>query len=285
MNIEEYISSGVLELYAAGALSAAEQAEVEALAQKYPEINAELNQITQAYDQYASLHAVTPPAQLKAKVLSAISSKENTGYAPTPPAVDTPDASAKVIPLLLASQGASNNNYKWLIAASVSLLILSNVFSFYFYQNWKKSENQLQLAIATQQQYAQQVQRVQHQLNQNETALALISDPNTQRVELKGVAKSPAPTSRVTIFWHKSTSKVLLSVNNLPVPPENQQYQLWAIVDGKPVDAGLLTKSEQAEAFQQMKAVNQAQAFAITLEPKGGSVNPTLDQMYVMGAI
>jgi anti-sigma-K factor RskA len=34
-----------------------------------------------------------------------------------------------------------------------------------------------------------------------------------------------------------------------------------------------------------MKDIEDAQAFAITLEPKGGSVNPTMSEMYVMGSI
>jgi anti-sigma-K factor RskA len=34
-----------------------------------------------------------------------------------------------------------------------------------------------------------------------------------------------------------------------------------------------------------MKSIGKAQAFAVTLEPKGGSVNPTMDKMMVMGAI
>ncbi len=34
-----------------------------------------------------------------------------------------------------------------------------------------------------------------------------------------------------------------------------------------------------------MKEIEDAQAFAITLEPKGGSVNPTTSEMYVMGSI
>jgi hypothetical protein len=35
----------------------------------------------------------------------------------------------------------------------------------------------------------------------------------------------------------------------------------------------------------QMKNIAGAQAFAITLEPKGGSQNPTMEKMYVMGKI
>ncbi len=74
----------------------------------------------------------------------------------------------------------------------------------------------------------------------------------------------------------------MVAVENLPTPPTDKQYQLWALVDGKPVDAGMITDLEDLQA---MKEMPEAQAFAITLEPKGGSVNPTLEQLYVIGNV
>jgi hypothetical protein len=41
----------------------------------------------------------------------------------------------------------------------------------------------------------------------------------------------------------------------------------------------------QEGTLVEMKMVNAAQTFAITLEPKGGSVSPTMDQLYVMGNV
>jgi hypothetical protein len=37
--------------------------------------------------------------------------------------------------------------------------------------------------------------------------------------------------------------------------------------------------------FIKMLEVPQAAAFAVTMEPRGGSINPTLDQMYVIGNV
>ena len=64
--------------------------------------------------------------------------------------------------------------------------------------------------------------------------------------------------------------------------PSGKQYQLWAIVDGKPVDAGLIT---DCIGLCKMKRIDRAQAFAITLEKAGGSPTPTLTEMYVFGKI
>jgi len=279
LDIEAYISSGILELFAAGALTAAEREEVEQMAQKYPEVQAELNRINEALDWYAALHALTPPAHLKAKVLSALT-KNNPQ---TPKSAEEEKIHPVVIPFDKANQNTASTAFRWLVAASITLLLISNGLSLYFYNNWKKTEERLQLAEVSQNQYARNIKRVQQKLTQNQKALAMLSDPATQRVVLKGVAKSPA--SKAMVYWQQETKNVYLSVDNLPVPPPNQQYQLWALMDGKPIDAGMLDPAEETLAVQPMKDINQAQAFAITLEPKGGSIAPTLDQMYVMGTI
>ena len=89
-------------------------------------------------------------------------------------------------------------------------------------------------------------------------------------------------TSLTTVFWNKNTKDVYLLANKLPQAAEGKQYQLWALVDGKPVDAGLL---EDCNGVCKLKNIPKAQAFAITLEDKGGSASPHLDQLYVIGNV
>ena len=70
----------------------------------------------------------------------------------------------------------------------------------------------------------------------------------------------------------------------MPQPQAGQQYQLWAIVDGKPVDAGMV-EIDPGKALHRMKNIPKAEAFAITLEKAGGSPTPTLTAMFVMGKV
>jgi anti-sigma-K factor RskA len=56
------------------------------------------------------------------------------------------------------------------------------------------------------------------------------------------------------------------------------------MVDGKPVDAGMLDM-DKGQMVVKMKNTPVAQAFAITLEKKGGSPTPDMNAMYVMGTI
>ncbi len=93
------------------------------------------------------------------------------------------------------------------------------------------------------------------------------------------------PVVSVKIFWMKNTGDVYVDPTNLPQAPDGKQYQLWAIVDGKPVDAGMISTEKGFYHIQKMKSFGKAQAFAITMEKKGGSPTPTMDQMIVQAKI
>ena len=279
--------SGVLELYAAGGLSADEKAEVEQVAREYSEVQAELDLIKNTFERYANLHAVTPPAHLKAKVLQAVAQQEagatGTNLKSDQNIAPDPNGNGRVIPINQPERPAATPTFNWLVAAAVLLLILSNGFSYYFYQNWKKTERNLQVAQVAQQQYANNIEQVQQQLITNRKELALIRDANTRRVELKGLEKSPS--SRVTVYWRRQSKDVYVNIETLPAAPVHKEYQLWAIVDGKTVDAGMIRGANIEGELYHMKNIENAEAFALTLEPVGGSKIPNLDEMYVMGKI
>ena len=83
------------------------------------------------------------------------------------------------------------------------------------------------------------------------------------------------------IYWNKNSHESYIDVLALPIPDEGKQYQLWALVGGKPIDAGVFEIT--LSGIQRVKDIPAADAWAVTLDPKGGSVSPTLDQMYLLG--
>jgi anti-sigma-K factor RskA len=123
---------------------------------------------------------------------------------------------------------------------------------------------------------------MQTKLNDYQTNFEHIRNPRMKAVKLPGVPSNPS--SMCTVYWDTQTKDVYLMVNNLPKPAPDMQYQLWAMVDGKPVDAGMLDM-DTGQMVVKMKNIPIAQAFAITLEKKGGSPTPDMNAMYVMGTI
>lgn len=66
MNIQTYITSGILELYVLGSLSEQETKEVLHYATIYPEVRAEINAIERALRLYAMAQTAKPPVGVRA---------------------------------------------------------------------------------------------------------------------------------------------------------------------------------------------------------------------------
>lgn len=76
MNLQDYIESGILELYVLDQLDAAERAEVERMISVFSEIKAEFDQIEKAMEKYAAAHAIQPHVRVKEKLHKTISNLE-----------------------------------------------------------------------------------------------------------------------------------------------------------------------------------------------------------------
>ena len=99
----------------------------------------------------------------------------------------------------------------------------------------------------------------------------------------------PSPSSYATVYWDTTSKDAYLLINNLPAPSTEMQYQLWALLDGKPVDLGMIDSEffvKQNRLLLKAKNVQNAQAFAITLEKKDRSNTSTPEgEIYVAGGL
>jgi mannose-6-phosphate isomerase-like protein (cupin superfamily) len=72
MDIEKYISSGVIEMYVMGVLAANEAEELKFLAAKHPEIDTEIERVSLTLESYASANAKTPGPDVKAMLMATL---------------------------------------------------------------------------------------------------------------------------------------------------------------------------------------------------------------------
>ena len=264
MDTREYIESGVLELYVYDQLSAVGRSEVENICARYPEVQAELEAIQAAVDGYVTSHSHVPDPALRNKILSQLDLRD----------ADEP----KVIPM-----NATGASYRWLAAASVILFLMSSAVNLYLYTQYRNVSGQLAELESKNSVLADNNTHLTKQLTTISDDLTAMASPTNVRVELAGLPLSPA--ARALIFWDKERKATYINTSQLPPLAEEKQYQLWAIVDGKPVDLGVLPNDKHQVALLKVKNVSAPQAFAITIEPKGGSVGPTMDQMIVLGKL
>ncbi len=270
MNIKEYISSGIIEAYVLGLANEAERAEFERLVAEHPELRAAREEFELSLEASVMQGTLTPPSQLKSKIFSVI---EMDGHGHN---------NARAVPP--AAKIVKRDFSRFLAAAAVILLLMSTALNFYFFNRYKEYNDKYLSLVAAQTELASHNQILQTRLLEYEKAVDMMKDPNMYIVKMPSIPNGPDTTSATTVYWDTRTKDVYLAVNNLPAPAAGQQYQLWAMVDGVPVDAGVFDMKDGA-GMSKMKNIPKAQAFAITLEKKGGSPTPSLDKLYVMGKV
>lgn len=281
MDIQQYISSGIIEAYVLGIADEEEVRELELLSAQHEEIAAAISSYKNDLEEYGTLHAIPPPPDLKDKIWSVIESEQQHSFGKSNLTLTEQPASNVVTHLETANRGKANNS-RTAIAAVVILLIGSILLNFVFWNKSKSTEEELAFVKTEQEKAMAASRQMQQELTASNNSLKMVMDPAMKSIPLAGVGEHTA--NNATVIWDTRSKEVYLSMNNLPPAPEGKQYQLWAIVDGKPVDLGVFPKDKQ-EVMQKMKVIPAAQMFAITLEKEGGSEGPTLEQMYVAGKV
>jgi anti-sigma-K factor RskA len=286
VDLQAYIASGVLELYVSGALSDQEMREVEHVAQLYPEVKQELDEIEASFLDLANKLDDGPRASLKDELLRNVKLK-SVGHKIQPKEIKIPEPileklepvkdGAKVVTLRV------NKNYKFAFAACLAFLIVCLAGLSITWVNYGNAQEELGNLKVRLEETTTQYASLNTSFEENKKVMESLRSPMVMKLPLAGQAISPQ--SQAMVHWDKASKKVMVDPMNLPVTDDLHDYQLWAIVDGKPVDLGVFNPGNNDMNMFEMKSVDAPQAFAITLERKGGSVSPNMEQMYVMGKI
>ena len=262
MEAQEYIESGILELYVYGLLTETENLEIAELAKKNPEVDQEIISIEKAIvalsSSFSPFHSVANFEKIKARLEL---------------------KHGKVVEMKPASRWSEYAGW----AAAVLLLLGVG------YQTLQLNETKE--AISTIGNEKTKIERDYAFLGQKtakvEKSLNIVRDIKNTGVTLGGQAVSPKSFAKV--YWNKETRTTYIDAAGLPKPPKGMVYQVWALKLSPvltPTSIGLLSNFEGNE--QKIFAVDQtvsAEAFGITLEPAGGSLTPTMEQLYTLGKV
>ena len=274
MNIHDYIESGLLELYAMGALPDDEAQNVADAIAQHPELRAEFEAISATLEALAPVQDQGPSSGLKDRILDALPPEpDNKGSD-----ASTPSSNRSTIlsfPETDAShKSGSTGSRRYLLAASFIGVLLSASAAIWFWSQWQNTEEQLAQARDERRQIEQIFQQAQEELqtlrNYENRMVRMTSTGNVQG-------------AIAVVYWNPETRNVYLDAAGMPPLPKDKQYQLWAIADGDPVDAGVFDPDDSH--LQVMKDIAEAKVFAVTIEPRGGSVKPTLEAMTVVGQL
>lgn len=186
--------------YVLGDLDAKERQALEAWLEQNPQAREELESLRVAASAlpYTLDEAVAPGNALRERVIAL------TATPASPPV----ERSFRVIPLR-----------RWLGAAGAVAAAL--VIGFLGYDG-------LQLR--------QQLDTAQQEVSRYRDLVAMLRDGDTRLVALKGMDSGATASGNIVIT--PGTPEVVVTLRNLPMPPQGESYRLWAVVEGRKLPMG-----------------------------------------------
>ncbi len=253
-HIEEFLPA-----YALGALDGEDLRELEEhLAAGCPECRHQIGLWQRDLEALAeSVPPVQPSEMTRARILR---------LAGTTPAAPAP---ARIVP----------HWPRWLPFAAAAVLLLA-VWGF---TGQIRLRDQLRRVTAEQESLerrvaalGEEVQQARFEARRTAQALQVLAAPHVSSVVLAGLGPTPGAAGHT--YVNPQTHDALFYAFNLPVLAPEKTYQLWFIADGKPVSAGTFSVDPRGTGslrVERVVDVKDIQAWAVTVEPRGGVPQPT----------
>ncbi|MEM1319491.1 MAG: anti-sigma factor [Bacteroidota bacterium] len=260
--LKKILESSLLEEYLLGLCSDGESRRVEQYIEQYPEVRMEYELLQDNIEQYARQLATPAPVGLKAQVLEEIDRLTAVQAAPPPP---PPPPVTPIVEI---------RRPWWAAAAAIAALIFA-LGSFLLWQQNSELQTQklsLQTGFDELKATCEENNRL---LASSQQQLEFLQAPGTAKFVLQG--NQMASGLSVAAYWNEAQQRNLINVLNLPALPNNQCYQLWADVDGKMLDLGILPNIQ--DSFKELKYLANATSLNLTIEPEGGSDHPTVSRL------
>jgi len=244
--ITTFLNSGLLDKYLLGETTSAEAEMAESHIARYPEIENTYNTMQHNLEVVAKANALEAPKYFLNNILDELDStpvvKLNTSY-------------------------RYKKWYKFTVAASIAALIFAGS-SMYFYDQNQKLQSETLVVDAEIDDLRSDIAKNNEMLDNVMRQLLKLNNPETEKYIIKGNERAKDLKTVAYINPREKTS--MIDVVSLPELPEEQCYQIWAELQGKMVNLGILDKADRK--LRNIPYMEDALALSITIEPKGGNV-------------
>jgi hypothetical protein len=174
-------------------------------------------------------------------------------------------AEKKVLPFVQPRR-AESRTARWILIAATALLAFTSAYL--FKQNTKLARERDHMA--------RERDDLSRALVASREEVDGIVSPWTKVIAMVG---DEAPEANAKVVWDTKANQWVIHIFNLPTPPSDKQYQLWYVTKKAKISAWVFSTDEQGRTVLKLTLPTEAlaglAATAVTLEPKGGSPQPT----------
>lgn len=183
------------------------------------------------------------------------------------------------------SRPARRRNYlAWAVAASLAMFALASVLVWRQAREARSLGEDLANVRAEVEGLRAQIDEEKRTASELAQINAVLSSTGSRVIDLKGLDAAPSASAKV--YWDVQNNRWVVA-SDLPPPPAGKVYQLWFVTAEAKISAGLIKSDQKGHGLTLVslpKGVERLAAAAITLEPEGGSAQPTMP-IYALGAV
>lgn len=242
--IKIFLDSDLLEKYLLGTTNEQESLQVERYIAIYPEVRNTYDELQDNLETFAKLHAIKTPEGLKNKIIARIKS-ENV---------------------------VRRKFFRYAMAASIAAVMFASASYFLWDQNQSLQEENTLVNNKIETLKADMIQELEDVRNQ----FIVLNNPQTRKYNVKG--NKNAKELKAIAYINPVKKLSYINVKNLPNLPKDQSFQMWAEVNGKMIDLGIIDKTNGKEKLLALPYDENAVSY-ITIEPKGGNNTPTVENI------
>ncbi|MEY8848084.1 anti-sigma factor [Psychroserpens sp. XS_ASV72] len=241
--LHNFFASGLLEKYVLDEISASESLQVEQFIAKYPEVEQEYIKLQENLEIIAKAQAVEAPVSILDNILEDIDDKTQT----------------PVVKL-----NTSSRKFSWFsIAASIATLLFAGGFYMKNEQN-KALKRENQVVVDEIFDLRDDIDKNNQKLDNLMRQFMKLNNPETEKYVFRG--NDRAKDLKTVAYINPIEETSMIDVVSLPQLPEDQTYQLWAEMQDRMVNLGILDASQRK--LQSVPYVKDALALSITIGPK-----------------
>ncbi|TDU42801.1 anti-sigma-K factor rskA [Gelidibacter sediminis] len=243
--LQHFMESGLLDSYILGTTTLDENLEVESYIAEFPEVASEYERLQENLEILAKASTVEAPKYILNDVLKEIS---------------------KETPVVQMTPVAQRRTPWYSIAASIIAFVFAST-AFFLYEKNISLSHENQVVVDEIFDLRSDIEENNNKLENVMLQFMKLNNPETEKYVLRG--NSRAKNLKTVAYINAVDKTSMIDVVSLPKLPEDQSYQIWAELQDRMVNLGILDESERK--LKTIPYMENALGLSITIEPKSGA--------------
>lgn len=245
--LHTFLNSNLLNAYLVGEVSFEESKEVEYFISNYPEAASAYEKLQDNLELIAKAGAVDVPKNILSDILKSLDEKND----------------AKVIQLV------QERKTPWYSIAASAAAVLFAATSFMLYQKNQNLSDENAVVIEEIYDLRSDIDKNNSKLDDLSRELMKLNNPNAKKYVINGNERAKNLQTVAYINAVEKTS--MIDVITLPQLPKEQHYQIWAELQDRMVNLGILDEADRK--LKQIPYMEDALALSIKIGTKGDNAN------------